>query len=79
MGKQKTASAGAPIGDAARWQRIDWVQARREVRRLQMRIAKAVQEGRWNKAKALQHLLVNSFYAKALAVRRVTTNKGKNT
>ena len=78
MGKQKTAPAGAPIGDAA-WQRIDWVKARREVRRLQMRIAKAVQEGRWNKAKALQHLLVNSFYAKALAVRRVTTNKGKNT
>jgi len=36
-----------------------------------MRIAKAVQEGRWNRVRALQHLLTNSLYAKALAVKRV--------
>lgn len=29
--------------------------------------------------KRLQYLLTHSFYAKALAVRHVTTNKGKNT
>ena len=35
---------GALINDAKRWQSIDWNAARREVRRLQMRIAKAVRE-----------------------------------
>ena len=44
-----------------------------------MRIAKAVKENRWNKAKALQHLLTRSFHAKLLAVKRVTSNKGKKT
>ena len=49
------------------------------VRRLQARIVKAVQEGRWGKVQALQHLLTHSFSAKALAVRRVTENQGKRT
>jgi RNA-directed DNA polymerase len=44
-----------------------------------MRIAKATKEGQWGKVKALQHLLTNSFYAKLLAVKRVTSNKGKKT
>jgi RNA-directed DNA polymerase len=44
-----------------------------------MRIAKAVEEGRWGRAKALQHILTHSFYAKALAVKRVTSNRGKKT
>ena len=42
MGKQMTASAGAPIDDAKKWASIEINKARREVRRLQMRIAKAV-------------------------------------
>jgi len=79
MGKQKMASAGAPINEAKSWRNIDWNKARREVRRLQMRIAKAVKEGRWNKVKVLQYLLTRSFYVKALAVKRVTSNKGKKT
>jgi len=79
MGKQMTASAGAPVNYATIWQGIDWDLARGEVRGLQMRIAKAVQEKRWNKVFALQHLLTSSFYAKALAVKRVTSNKGKKT
>jgi RNA-directed DNA polymerase len=53
--------------------------ARGEVRRLQMRIAKAVKEERRGKVKALQYLLTHSFYAKALAVKRVTSNKGRKT
>ena len=61
------------------WRAIDWQNARREVRRLQMRIAKAVKEGKHGKANALQRLLTRSFYAKALAVKRVTSNKGKKT
>ncbi|WP_264707681.1 reverse transcriptase N-terminal domain-containing protein [Wolbachia endosymbiont (group A) of Acrocera orbiculus] len=45
--------------------------------RLQRRIVKAVQQGRWGKVKALQHLLTRSFSSKALAVKRVTENHGK--
>ncbi len=74
-----TASAGAPVGFAEKWASIDWNKARVEVRRLQMRIAKAVKEEKWGKVKALQYLLTHSFYAKALAVKRVTSNKGKKT
>lgn len=39
----------------------------------------AIEAGRWGKVKALQRLLTHSFSAKALAVRRVTENKGKRT
>lgn len=70
---------GASVSLAAEWNSIDWREAKREVKRLQMRIAKAVEEGRWGRAKALQHILTHSFHAKALAVRRVTSNKGKKT
>lgn len=61
------------------WHGIQWNQATQNVRRLQARIVKATQEGRWNKVKALQHLLTHSFSGKALAVRRVTSNQGKKT
>jgi RNA-directed DNA polymerase len=61
------------------WPDIDWAQCIRNVRRLQMRIVKATQEGRWNKVKVLQRLLTGSFSGKALAVKRVTENEGKRT
>ncbi|MFI5295262.1 MAG: group II intron reverse transcriptase/maturase [Thermodesulfovibrionales bacterium] len=61
------------------WSNIDWAQCIRNVRRLQIRIAKVTQEGRWNKVKALQRLLTGSFSGKALAVKRVTENEGKRT
>ena len=64
---------------AVDWHAIDWLKAHRHVRRLQARIVKAVQAGRWGKVKALQHLLTHSFSAKALAVKRVTENPGKRT
>jgi len=80
MEKQMTAvKAGAPIDDARKWRSMNWKEAQRQVRRLQMRIAKAVKENRWNKVNALQQLLTYSFYAKLLAVKRVTSNKGKKT
>ena len=71
-------TAGAPA-------RLSWPPphlvdtARAEVRRLQVRIAKAVQLGRWGKVKALQRLLTRSFHARVLAVQRVTSNKGRRT
>lgn len=74
-----TEQVGAASGREVDWHQIDWAKAHRTTRRLQMRIAKAVREGRWNKAKALQWLLTHSFYGKALAVKRVTENQGKNT
>jgi RNA-directed DNA polymerase len=71
--------AGAPTYRAVDWHSIDWKRVNRNVRRLQARIVKAVEEGRWGKVKALQHLLTHSFSGKALAVRRVTENRGKRT
>jgi RNA-directed DNA polymerase len=80
MGEQMTVEkTGAPGDNTTTWRAIDWQKARREVRRLQMRIAKAMQEGKQGKVNALQWILTHSFYAKALAVKRVTTNKGKKT
>jgi RNA-directed DNA polymerase len=61
------------------WKTIDWKKAENEVNRLQIRIAKATQKKKWNTVKRLQYLLTHSYYAKALAVRKVTTNKGRNT
>lgn len=61
------------------WHAINWQKANQNVRRLQARIVKAIQEGRWGKVKALQRLLTHSFSGKALAVRRVTENQGSNT
>jgi len=64
---------------ADQWKSIDWTQVRKDVNRLQTRIAKATVNGDMNKAKRLQYLLTHSFYAKAYAVKKVTSNKGKNT
>jgi len=69
----------AASGPEARWEQIDWSQCELKVRRLQERIVKATQEGRHGKVKALQWLLTHSFYGRALAVKRVTHNQGKNT
>jgi len=49
------------------------------VRQLQLRIAKAIQNGNHRKVKSLQWILTHSFYAKLLAVERVTSNKGAKT
>ena len=66
-------------GKAKDWDTINWSEAQEYVNRLQVRIVKATKEGKWNLVKRLQYLLTNSFYAKALAVKKVTQNKGKNT
>lgn len=71
--------AGAASPKPVDWHAIEWQKAHRNVCRLQARIVKAKQEGRWGKVKALQYLLTHSFSAKALAVKRVTENKGKRT
>ena len=72
-------ASGAPINYANSWHEIDWAKGYRVVRRHQARIVKATQSKQWGKVKSQQHLLTHSFYAKALAVKRVTENRGKNT
>jgi RNA-directed DNA polymerase len=74
-----TAKAGAALNRSLRWEAIDWSTVEATVRRLQARIVKAVQQGRWNKVKALQRLLTHSASGKLLAARRVTANDGRRT
>jgi RNA-directed DNA polymerase len=62
-----------------KWIDIDWEKVEEYVNRLQTRITKAIKQGKWHLVKRLQYLLTNSFYAKLLAVRRVTQNKGRRT
>ncbi|HGJ5862629.1 MAG TPA: group II intron reverse transcriptase/maturase [Arsenophonus nasoniae] len=79
MTTQSITSAGAPSHISGSWHGINWVKCHREVRRLQARIVKATRESRYSKVKNLQWLLTHSFSGKALAVRRVTENQGKQT
>jgi len=65
--------------DWGNWHGIPWQDVFREVGRLQARIAKAAKAGQWRKVRSLQRLLTKSESAKALAVRRVTENRGRNT
>src|SRR5947209_4620085 len=79
MSAECNALAGAAPDSVTGWHTIDWFKVRRNVRRLQARIVKATQEGRWNKVKALVYLLTHSYSGRALAILRVTTNQGAST
>jgi RNA-directed DNA polymerase len=61
------------------WSNIDWKKVEKLVNRLQLRITKAVKEGKRYLVKRLQYLLTHSYYAKLLATRNPTQNKGKRT
>jgi len=74
-----TSVTGAVSACGETWDTLNWDFIEQHVHRLQMRIAKAIQDGRHGKAKALQWLLTHSKYAKLLAVRRVTQNRGRKT
>ncbi len=68
--------AGAAPDVATHWHSIHWRHVWRSVRRLQARIVKATQEGRWNKVQALVYLLTHSFAGRAAAILRVIGNRG---
>lgn len=70
---------GASSTSNENWLTIHWERVTKEVKRLQMRIAKAVREKRHGKVKALQWILTHSFFAKLLAVKRVTQSSGAHT
>lgn len=76
MNTQVCASTCTSTSD---WSSINWDLCRQYVNKLQARIVKAQKENRPGKVKSLQWILVHSFYAKALAVKQVTSNKGKRT
>jgi len=79
--KQMTVPPGtdASLHQPRLWKAIPWKALHQQVRRLQVRIAKAIQLGKCRRASALQWLLTHSRAARLLAVRRVTTNRGANT
>lgn len=61
------------------WHSINWEKAYRVVRSLQRRIVAAIKENRWGKVKSLQWIITHSFYAKVIAIKRVTENTGSRT
>ncbi|KRW68002.1 group II intron reverse transcriptase/maturase [Stutzerimonas stutzeri] len=78
--KALSQQAGSALsGTPQQWHDIDWCRVQRNVRGMQIRIAKACREGKWRRVKALQRMLTRSKSARYLAVRRVTENQGKRT
>jgi RNA-directed DNA polymerase len=62
-----------------RGQDINWKQVTHPVRQLQSRVVKAEKQGNSATVQRLRSLLLHSFSAKLLAVRRVVSNRGKRT
>ena len=79
QGNGVTTKCASSQVEASKWTAIKWDKCECRVKKLQARIVKAQKEKRYGKVKALQRILVTSFDAKALAVKRVTSNKGKRT
>jgi RNA-directed DNA polymerase len=76
--RQRAKTQGASLMVA--WQDILWKKVHRHVFRLQKRIYQATQRGEVRVARKLQKLLVKSWYARLLAVRRISQdNRGKHT
>lgn len=62
------------------WRAFPWKKIQRKVFKLQKRIYQAQKRGDLRMVRKLQRMLTNSYYAKLLAVRRVTQdNQGKKT
>jgi RNA-directed DNA polymerase len=74
---RKTGSALSHAPD--NWNAVDWRRVERNVRGMQIRIAKATRESDWRRVKALQRMLTRTLSAKLYAVRRVTQNQGART
>src|SRR6267378_4167819 len=69
-----------PATGVQEWAEIPWPQAERDTHALQRRIYRASQRGDVEGVHRLQRLLLSSWSAKCLAVRKVTQdNRGKRT
>ena len=76
--RQRAKTQGSSLKVA--WQGIPWKKVQRHVFRLQKRIYRAAQREDVRTVHKLQKLLVKSWYARLLAVRRITQdNRGKHT
>lgn len=62
-----------------KWFGINWQRANAQVKQCQKEIAVAYRKGDLHKVKLQQHKLVSSFKRKRIAVKTVSSNKGKNT
>jgi RNA-directed DNA polymerase len=74
---RKTGSALSHAPES--WYAVDWRRVERNVRGMQIRIAKATRESKWRRVKALQRMLTRTLSAKLYAVRRITQNQGART
>jgi len=79
MKNVKTFSDSASIHSLTWKDILKKYQPHKHVRRIQIRIVKAVKQNRWGKVMYLSRLLTNSFHAKLLAISKVTSNKGSKT
>ncbi|MDR5832842.1 group II intron reverse transcriptase/maturase [Caballeronia sp. LZ034LL] len=77
VSSRKTGSALSHAPDT--WHAVDWRRVERNVRGMQIRIAKATRECDWRRVKTLQRMLTRTLSAKLYAVRRVTQNQGART
>lgn len=68
---------GAKLGKE--WHNIDWKKAEEKVKVLQEKIAIATERCDMREVYKLQWILLQTFEAKAIAIRRVVTNKGGKT
>ena len=69
----------APCDEGKGWNKFDFKSAEHHVKKLQRRIEKALLERNFRKATYLYHLMIHSHSAKMLAVKAVTSNRGKYT
>jgi len=67
-------NAGATSHRMTQWHDIDWYRAQQNVKRLQARIVKATQEGKWGKVKALQRS-TSPFVQRQSACRQTSDRK----
>jgi RNA-directed DNA polymerase len=79
MKAKKNSKEYASKTNFSQWQTIDWTAVEKRVRTLQTRIVKAYKAKQFRKVRSLQWILTNSYEAKLLAVKRVTSNKGSRT
>ena len=79
MDRSRNMSTAGTIPYTPEWGSVNWRKTFGRVRRLQMRIAEAMREGKRGKAHALRRILTRSLSAACMAVRRVTENKGRKT
>jgi hypothetical protein len=76
--RQQPKTVDDPLNGGQKWNNIIWRKVTKAVTRLQARIVKAVQSGDKKKIRDIMRLLARSKAAKLMAVRRVTSNRGKN-